>query len=51
VGDTGEDAGGASPDEAVSDAVAGEETHAVTTPDAPVEEVDVRDEPDPNKKA
>ena len=42
-----DDAGGASPDEAVADAAAGEETHDVTTPDSPVEEVDVSAEPDP----
>ena len=42
-----DDASGASPDEAVADAVAGEEVHAVTTPDSPVEETDVSAEPDP----
>ncbi len=42
-----DDAGGASPDEAVADAAAGEESHEVTTPDSPVEELDVSAEPDP----
>jgi ElaB/YqjD/DUF883 family membrane-anchored ribosome-binding protein len=42
-----DDAGGASPDEAVADAAAGEENHEVTTPDSPVEELDVSAEPDP----
>ena len=42
-----DDASGASPDEAVADAVAGEKVHEVTTPDSPVEETDVSAEPDP----
>jgi ElaB/YqjD/DUF883 family membrane-anchored ribosome-binding protein len=42
-----DDASGASPDEAVADAVAGEQVHEVTTPDSPVEETDVSAEPDP----
>ena len=42
-----EDASGASPDEAVADAVAGEAVHDVTTPDSPLSETDVSAEPDP----
>ncbi|HMD11531.1 MAG TPA: hypothetical protein VKG90_04280, partial [Marmoricola sp.] len=42
-----EDASGASPDEAVADAVAGEAVHDVTTPDSPLAETDVSAEPDP----
>ena len=42
-----DDASGASPDEAVADAAAGEQMHEVTTPDSPVEETDVSAEPDP----
>jgi ElaB/YqjD/DUF883 family membrane-anchored ribosome-binding protein len=42
-----EDPSGASPDEAVADAVAGEQVHDVTTPDSPLEETDVSAEPDP----
>jgi hypothetical protein len=41
-----DDSAGASPDEALSDAV--EEPHEVTTPDEPAEVVDV--EPTPKKK-
>ncbi|MCW2757604.1 MAG: hypothetical protein JWO46_1350 [Nocardioidaceae bacterium] len=41
------DDAGASPDEAISDAVAGEESHPVTTPDHPVEETDVSGEDAP----
>ena len=38
----GDDSGGASPDEAIADAV--EEPHEVTTPDDPAEVVDVESE-------
>ncbi len=44
-----DDATGATPGEALSDAV--EEPHAVTTPDAPAEDVDVSDVQTPEKKA
>lgn len=42
-----DDAAGASPDEAAADATAGTEPHVATTPDQPVEEVDLSDKADP----